>query len=348
MAGKRITMREAVEFFYGPGPSGRKDRYVDCPLCGGEKKLNVDFEKEVFHCVKCNSSGGLLSFWATCKNISKDDAGADIRKEFNLDGGERYKRSERFRQKEEFVKESPMADIVKRSATYEALLSDLSLSKAHKEHLIARGFDEKTIALNEYKTVPQVGLTAIAKRLAQKGFILEGVPGFHKQNGSWTFVKTGSGFMIPQRDGYGRIQGFQIRSDSKKGSKYFNLSSGNKEYGTPTKTFCHYRPGKDRTKVLVTEGALKADLIHHFIGVSVLAVPGVNSLTYFNKAMYDLSNEGVKHVFLAYDMDLYKNEHVEAALYRMEGMLRDIGLRFTQLNWDEEFKGLDDYLKAKL
>ena len=50
--------------------------------------------------------------------------------------------------------------------------------------------------------------------------------------------------------------------------------------------------GQPSEQVILTEGPLKADVIHYLTGITVIAVPGVNSLNHLEKALTDLLSQG--------------------------------------------------------
>ena len=60
---------------------------------------------------------------------------------------------------------------------------------------------------------------------------------------------------------------------------------------------------------------MKADIVNHFTGQTILAVPGVTSLQHLEAALRDLIPLGVRHVTTCFDMDYLKNWHVENAYF---------------------------------
>lgn len=99
-------------------------------------------------------------------------------------------------------------------------------------------------------------------------------------------------------------------------------------------------------RVILTEGPLKADIISQYTGLPVLAIPGVNAISLLERALYDLKNAGLRKILIAFDMDLYENIHVQNALDRLKNMLAAYRIPHSQLVWDKNYKGLDDYLVA--
>ena len=51
--------------------------------------------------------------------------------------------------------------------------------------------------------------------------------------------------------------------------------------------------------IYLIEGYMKADIVHFFTGQTVLAIPGVTSLHYLEKALKELTELGVRHVCLS-------------------------------------------------
>ena len=70
----------------------------------------------------------------------------------------------------------------------------------------------------------------------------------------------------------------QIRRDNAARRKFRWVSSTGRTDGCKAEGWVHIA-GKPRNMVLLTEGPMKADVIHYLTGQTVLAVAGVNSLT---------------------------------------------------------------------
>lgn len=153
-----------------------------------------------------------------------------------------------------------------------------------------------------------------------------------------------------------------------KGQRYFWFSSGNKQNGTgagdpspvhvavPTSQLENWKNGEllECESVWLTEGALKADIsAEHIanvyepeelqtIGTTVLAVPGVNT---WRTIMPVLEKIGVKHVNIAFDMDVMTNRHVEYYLKELAIELKNKGYSANLVIWNEQDgKGIDDVL----
>lgn len=339
-------MWDIVSLLGLPMPSGRSSYYIQCPCCDEnprKKHLNINLKKEVFRCPRCGISGGIFDLYALYTGVPRDK----VRKELaeRLGAPElitHQKKKVVYEQKEE----CPLADIESRNHAYAVLLSKLSLAADHKENLLSRGLKEPEIELLGYKTTPIVGMSAIAKQLQSEGLSLAGVPGFYRnKNGAWTFVHEKRGILIPVRDRFGRIQGLQIRRDNVSRRKFRWVSSAEMEDGCRAEGWTHLA-GKVRSTILLTEGPMKADVIHALTGLTVLAVPGVNSLTQLQMTLEDLRSEGLVEIKTAFDMDFATNHHVQNGYSSLLQLLGDMGFTFGTYLWDPRYKGLDDYVWA--
>ena len=237
-----------------------------------------------------------------------------------------------------------MTDVDTRDATYSALLEKLSLAPDHRENLLQRGLMDDEIDELGYKTTPVLGYASIAAQLQAEGLYLSGVPGFYRNNdGTWTFIHERRGILIPVRDVDGKIQGLQIRRDNVAKRKFRWVSSAEKKDGCKAEGWTHLA-GAVQSEIILTEGPMKADIIHILSGSTVLAVPGVNTLTQLKQALIRLKGNGLKEVKTAFDMDFLTNIHVQNGYNSLLRLLGDMGLRYGTYLWDPRYKGLDDYI----
>lgn len=325
-------------------PSGKSSYYIQCPCCDEsprKRHLNINLKKEVFRCPRCGISGGIFDLYALYTGVARDK----VRKELvaRLGPPELVTRPKK-KIVSQAKEECPLTDVESRNNTYSALLSMLSLAPDHKENLMSRGLKEQDIVRLGYKTTPVVGMSAIAKQLQSDGLYLAGVPGFYRdKNGSWTFVHEKRGILIPVRDRLGRIQGLQIRRDNVSRRKFRWVSSTEMEDGCHAEGWTHLA-GIVRPTIVLTEGPMKADVIHALSGLTVLAVPGVNSLTQLQMTLEDLREEGLVEIKTAFDMDFATNHHVQNGYNSLLQLLGDMGFSFGTYLWDPRYKGLDDYI----
>lgn len=89
---------------------------------------------------------------------------------------------------------------------------------------------------------------------------------------------------------------------------------------------------------------MKADVINALTGLTVLAVPGVNTLTQLELTLTELRSEGLVEIKTAFDMDFATNHHVQNGYNNLLQLLGDMGFRYGTYLWDPAYKGLDDYI----
>lgn len=321
-------------------PAGKSSYYIPCPCCDDRPKgkhLNINLRKDVFRCPRCGFSGGVLDLYAAFAGVSREEA-------YKALAGKRTFRAPAPRvEKKPQAEENPLLDVDARHATYQALLSRLSLATDHRENLLSRGLSPEEIHRLGYKTTPVLGFSSLAKRLREKGLYLAGVPGFYKNQGQWTLKIPGRGILIPVRDIQGQIQGLQVRLDNVERRKFRWVSSAGLEEGCGAKTWVHLA-GEPRPLMLLTEGPMKADVIHFLTGQTVLAVAGVNSLTQLRPVLEELRAVGMEKVMTAFDMDYLVNPHVENGQENLAALLDQLKIPYGTYLWDPRYKGLDDYI----
>ena len=335
-------------------PNGRPVYNISCPCCDDnprKKHLNINLNKDVFCCPRCHFSGGVFDLYSHYSGVDRKHAREVLMEKLGLkDSGPSYEGSNQKQERRTITRpilqeiELPLTDIDARHETYAALLGKLSLASDHRENLLSRGLTDEQIRTFGYKTMPVVGFSALAKQLQAEGYYLGGVPGFyHTKEGAWTFVQERRGILIPARDQDGKIQGLQIRLDKIKKGKFRWISSIGKQDGCKAEGWTHMI-GNPKPTVLLTEGPLKADVIHYITGQSVIAVPGVNSLKHLKETLEYLQSQGTTKVMTCFDMDYLKNPHVRDGYYNLANILAEVGIEYGTYLWDPQFKGLDDYV----
>lgn len=335
-------------------PNGRPVYNISCPCCDDnprKKHLNINLNKDVFCCPRCHFSGGVFDLYSHYSGVDRKHAREVLMEKLGLkDSGPSYEGSNQKQERRTITRpilqeiELPLTDIDARHETYAALLGKLSLASDHRENLLSRGLTDEQIRTFGYKTMPVVGFSALAKQLQSEGYYLGGVPGFyHTKDGAWTFVQERRGILIPARDQDGKIQGLQIRLDKIKKGKFRWISSIGKQDGCKAEGWTHMI-GNPKPTVLLTEGPLKADVIHYITGQTVIAVPGVNSLKHLKETLEYLQSQGTTKVMTCFDMDYLKNPHVRDGYYNLANILAEVGIEYGTYLWDPQFKGLDDYV----
>lgn len=336
--------------------------YIDCPFCEGKKKLNVHQGKNVFRCAKCDTSGNAITFHARMLSIDNKTAKKDLDARF-IGIPSEYKTRYMFKEVTNNIEPFPI-DI--RDVVYNKLLDQLTLSEKHYNDLKNRGLTDEQIQKNGYKTLPIKELQKIGGIAcsyvegASKGKY--GIPGFYDIDTLGAkMVKRKGGFLIPCKDIYGRISGFQIRYDSlpenatkeekERYHKYSWLTSSEKESGCSF-TGCENIHFAGNWEVVpetinLTEGVLKADIASALTGQVFLGLSGVNNLSQLEKNLKVLKAKGTKTVNICVDMDYRDKPEVKKALARIENIVLSAGLKFITFNWDDKYKGIDDFLLAR-
>jgi hypothetical protein len=222
----------------------------------------------------------------------------------------------------------------------------LTLGERHRVALLARGLSEGEIERNGYRSAPTPDEgDRIARGLSDFG--LDGVPGFHQDGGEWRMRDFGDGIFVPIRDAQMLVVGCQIRRDE--GSpRYIWFSSAGKPRGTSSGAPVHFaRPCllHGSSEVLITEGALKADICAHFLNQPVIAAAGVSCFGADFAANLKAKFPNLETAYLAFDADFQHNDGVKESLFRLADELQAAGLRAQVRAWPARMgKGIDDYL----
>lgn len=351
-----IHITDIIPLIGIPEPPGNRRNYnIACPCCDNgprERHLNINLNKDVFCCPRCHFSGGVFDLYAYYTGTDRIGVREVLMERLGLkdSGPSSFEGSKQKRERRTITRpiqqeiELPLTDIDTRHNTYMALLNKLSLASDHRENLLSRGLTEEQIKEGCYKTMPIAGFSAYAKQLHTDGCYLAGVPGFyHTEDGSWSLVQEKRGIIVPVRTPDGKIQGLQIRRDNVKKGKFRWLSSIGKQDGCKAETWTHI-VGQPTPTVLLTEGPLKADIINRLTGLTVIAVPGVNSLNHLQEVLNYVREHGTTKIMTCFDMDYLKNPHVKDSYHNLAAMLAESEFEYGTYIWDPQYKGLDDYV----
>lgn len=248
--------------------------------------------------------------------------------------------------------ECERADVERRHAAYSSLLSRLTLARSHLDGLTARGLPAEQISRLGYRSAPGEASATSAARSLSNSFDLRGVPGFYLEGGGWRLAKMPPGFIVPYRDERGRVEALQIRRSPHAGpGKYLWLSSKGKPLGSSSGSPAHFA-GPDLLRaadeVLLTEGALKADVVAHLTRSPVVAAAGVSNFPADFAARLRESFPSLRRAIVAFDRDLFGKAEVMAALERLAAQLARAGLRVRVRTWPPPAKGYDDFLLSRL
>ena len=326
-----------------PAPAGRLSYYIPCPCCdsGRDRHMNINLQKDVFRCPRCGEAGGIFDLYSLYTGTPRAQVKAALAEKLGAGFHSSYVPPE--------LEDCPLTDVATRHTTYSALLNLLTLSQDHRENLLSRGLSEEEISRLRYRTTPVMGHAAIAKQLQDQGCYLAGVPGFFRtEDGNWALTGLPRGILIPVRNVCGQIQGLQLRKDNSVKRKFRWVSSMGEKDGCGAECWTHLAGAATDTLIL-TEGPMKADVIHALTGLSVLAVPGVNGLSQLSETLLDLQhNHGLDSIKTAFDMDYTSNYHVQTGYAALYALLDKLDLTYSTYLWDPRYKGLADYIWESL
>ena len=339
-----------------------KGVYVDCPFCNDKRgKMHVNRQNDTWRCNYCNESGGMLALYAALQHISNSEAYREIcdaiQNGICFSG---YSGNQTDTQNPEPAEESPLAEPLIIHNTLSALFSMLSLTKEHREHLrTKRGLtDEQIEALGYKSTAPFYLSRPLAEKLVEKGYQIQGVPGFYQKDGRWMirFSTRTAGILIPVRGIDGLIRGCQIRLDvplknddddpDKDGAKYIWLSSAGKPKGTSSGSPLHFVGDPCAGVVYVTEGILKADVSHYLMNRTFAAMAGANNTAQLDPLFAFLAQNGTHTIIEAQDMDKYRNAMVSKGASKIYLLAKKHGMECRRLTWNPNYKGIDDWQLA--
>ena len=142
-----------------PVRSHAEDSDFNCIFCGGKGKMNINYRKNVYGCVKCGAGGGMLGLYASYYNLTAREAYDEICEKLILKEPAKAAEFIAWEDMEKAVPESIRASEDEIHHTYSMLLSHLTLSKKHLEDLTRRGLTEEQIRHEEYRSTPVFGLS---------------------------------------------------------------------------------------------------------------------------------------------------------------------------------------------
>ena len=336
--------------------TNRDSCYIDCPKCGGKKKMNVctsGRKAHLIHCAKCGWSGNTRSF---IKEFFKEEH-PDT---FVL--GENKGRTFDYSYKEEKTKTSPIASIEKRNKVYETLFKACRLSNVDYEDLKRRGLTDESIRRNGYCTLyipDQQASRYVGSCVKHKvGESILGVPAtYEDKNGNEIFsLVKNKCCVIRYKNRNNLTQAVQLKPQVRKEGlpRYYWYSSNGYNKGVGGGNFVHYATdfyfSIKRNKEIavigdtlyITEGALKGDIAHQFTHAPFICVAGVNNIGGLKEEL-DAYKGQVKDVICCYDMDYIDTPEVAKATETLKELIKGCGYNYYRLMWDSRYKGIDDF-----
>ena len=344
-------LQDVLQLANIPFDPTKERMYIRCPWCGSERNrhLTVDLRSQVFACPVCHEGGGVLDFysflqgWELTKENRKRSLNA-LNEKMGINPAQKKGKIER---QYSMTRQTsiPLAPADARDRAYRALLSQLPLSKKHENALLDRGLTKQSIQNHEYRSFSSDDGERALHYLLESYIPLLGVPGFYYNHG-WKIRKfQRDGILIPIREAItGRILGLQIRFDTGK-SRYAWFSTDG-FFSVPVSRWCHFVGASDSEIYLITEGAIKADVIHELTSLPVIGLAGTGAIELLPEMMTRLKQKrGGSMVFLdALDMDFITNPNVSKDRVKLHELLKKENDCLV-LMWPPEQKGLDDYMK---
>lgn len=227
------------------------------------------------------------------------------------------------------------------------------------KHLVERGLSkDEALKAPFVQDISPKFVSDIVNIVSTYGTGIIGLPGFFTRNKrpaiKFFHADTDKyNMFIPVYNVKGELISFHVRrlgeNKDSDGPKYWSFSSAGLRDGCSpgTPTGLWGKISKDDNAILLTEGALKAYLIHCWTKMPVMYILGVGSTTHLEKSLkYVKETTNVKQVALAFDMDYKTNPNVGSAVDKIRKIVGDSGLLQTQLHWTQKENGLDDYIFA--
>lgn len=313
---------------------------VDCPFCEWKKSnMIINFQKNVYHCFRCNTGGGLTTLYANYYGISNREAYREIMSRLNLNIHSGYYHEGR-KPKYEIQTEKQLPD-ARLDRAYSTLLSQLVLKETHEKQLLKRGLTGMEL---DYYSVPSNNLVL--------GPEYEHIPGCY-QNGKHiiTNFPNTTGFIIPIRSFFGHIIGLQIRLDKPySNTKYMWFSSNYKPGGSSSGAPIHFVGKKDAAYIYIIEGALKGNIANYLDPEriqSAACVAGVNNIKHLEKLLKEADPYKNKKIILCYDMDKFHNHYVMEGEVTLYNMLYRMGYRPAIYNWIDDKEEVANFYHGK-
>lgn len=331
--------------------------YIDCPACYQQNtakkgKCQVRLDDNIFNCPRCGTGGGMLKLYSLVTGCNRKDANRIMREYIKKPTFNAKREQEEYQKAVEsapkLVKLAPKSVI---DRTYRLFLAACVLREEHRNNLIRRGLCDKEISHYGFRSVPfKNECKAIIEQLLESGCSLKGVPGFYEEQGEWKIAASykNRGFFVPMINIKGQCLGLQIRLDSPThNAKYIWFSSARYDNGcarTSIPTFSNiWQIGNS---VCITEGGLKAYVAHAHSGVTFIGIPGVTQYKLLPLLFSQLQKRGVTTIADCFDMDYKTNPNVQQARKRLKAEIINAGFRYVRYEWDERYKGIDDYFTA--
>lgn len=187
----------------------------------------------------------------------------------------------------------------------------------------------------------------IAQYLQRQGISLKRIPGFFLfgepgKNQSWC-LNFPEGILIPTRNPLGQIVLWQVRTQNPK-RKYQTVSCSKYPGAVNYKiSRCHFplgnAPLQEGTKLILTEGALKADIALALSGernIAFAAILGVGNTSDLVEKLPGIRTQGIRTVYDGFDMDRLTNPFVNRETNKLFASIHQLDIGVEHLYWGEQ------------
>ena len=207
------------------------------------------------------------------------------------------------------------------------LVKHLNLHPRHREYLKSKGLTDEQIEKNCYRSAPSDPVS-VCRSIKRSGCATEGNPMFtQKDNGDLTLSGLGSGILVPERTTKGMFQGFEVLRDR----------------NTRDMHHPHFRRGERCIgEAVLTDSALKADVISALSGYATLAIPAGASEELMRLALSSIQKRGMEKLLISYDL-WQKAATVNADKEHLKRVIKSLGLTAKGMQKIEGME-LDEFL----
>lgn len=350
-------------------------RARECPFCGSHTAFSMSLESNTWHCFACGEKGNSITLFSKVKGVTNKEAYKELQtlSEEKVTEPEEEKPHQTAKR---FDAYAHLLDNLKLSKDHRDNLLTRGLTD---EEVVKLNYKTLDIPAMSYD-----GRDALAQKVAdasEKLSEFERIPGFYDFNTDNPKIAwQPRGILIPVRNIRREIEGFQIRHDSlpdnatKQQKEMFHrygwFTSGDKKTGIRVSGIGNIHHAGNWyyltqvSDVYITEGALKSDVAsaildrmqpnkqHLFLGLT-----GVQNVSQLENELKLLANFNLKKVNLCVDMDYLTNKNVQKALENIKKIItgvcykdingNEIPLTCSVVNWNPEYKGIDDFLQAR-
>lgn len=210
--------------------------------------------------------------------------------------------------------------------TNRTALCYMNLHERHRKWLRLKGLTDRQIDKYCYRSAPSMP-GEVCMEIKRCGCSFEGNDVFiQDENGNWTMTVLASGILVPERNSKGQIQGFEEIAD-----------------GHSTLHHPHFRRGeRGMYEAVLTDSALKADIVCALTGYSVVALPPDCTEMLIASIFSSLQKRGLRKIHISYDLWV-NNPSAEVDKASLKRALKGLGLSAAGMQGDPKVP-LDKWL----